>query len=134
LFCKPCADSWNTLSGWLTAYPDLLRLTVRFTGYGSHDTKNTELIGALTGIYIQSGGDAFSEALNDWNENRDYQKWKAKYYADKPVAPQPVSFEIARWQERSFIPSVPVIFVDNRIYRYTLDDLEYLLKELVRDE
>lgn len=134
LFCKPCADSWNLLSRWLTTYPDLFRLTVRFTGYGAHDTRNTELIGALTGIYIQSGGDAFSKALNDWDEHRDYQKWKAKYYTDKPVVHQPVSSEIAKWQQASFIPSVPTIFVDNRIYRYTLDDLEYLLKELVRDE
>lgn len=134
LFCKPCEDSWNTLSRWLAIYPGLYQFTVRFTGYGAHDTKNTELIGALTEIYIQSGEDAFCKALNDWNKDRDYQKWKAEYYVDKSVTHQTVSVETARWQQVIFIPSAPTVFVDNRIFRYELSDLEYLLKELVGDE
>lgn len=134
LFCKPCEDSWNTLSRWLTIYPGLYHLTVRFTGYGAHDVKNTELIGILTEIYIQSGSEVFSKALNDWNKDRDYPKWKAEYYTNISIMSQTVSFEVARWQQASFIPSAPTVFVDNRIYRYELSDLEYLLKELVCDE
>ncbi|GHS92849.1 hypothetical protein FACS1894203_5430 [Bacteroidia bacterium] len=39
LYCKPCANEWNVLIRWLTRYPGLLWLTVRFTGY---NTQNIE--------------------------------------------------------------------------------------------
>ncbi len=129
LFCNPCAENWNILHQWLTTYPGLFCLTVRLSGYNSKDTKSTELIDALTEIYIQLGDKAFIKALNEWNEDRDYKKWKAKYYANKPIKPQLVCSKVAQWQQTNFIPVVPTIFVGNRIFRYELNDLEYLLKE-----
>ena len=129
LFCKPCADSWNVLSHWLAEYPGLFRITIRFTGYNSNHKTTTELIDALTGIYIQSGSDTFSIAMTDWNESRDSQVWKAKYYTTQPITPQPVSLETEMWLQKNFITAVPTVFVDDRIYRYALSDLECLLKK-----
>jgi uncharacterized membrane protein len=128
LDCKPCGDSWTMLSRWLITYPGLFCLTVRFSGYNDGDRKNDELIDGLTEIYSKSGSYAFCNALADWNENRDIQMWKAKYYANKPITPQLVSLQTANWQQSNFITSAPTAFVDSRIFRYELSDLECLLK------
>lgn len=128
LECKPCGDSWTMLSQWLVTYPGLFCLTVRFSGYNDGDRKNDELIDGLTEIYSKSGSDAFCKALADWIENREIQMWKAKYYANKPITPQLGSLETAYWQRSNFITSAPTVFVDGRIFRNELSDLEYLLK------
>jgi len=130
LFCKPCSNTWNILNRWLSTYPGLLQLTMRFSGYNSNHTTNTELIDALIGIYTQSGNDAFCKALTDWNECRDSQQWKEKYFSNKPISPNPLALKIAQWQHTISISAVPTVFVGDRIFRYALNDLEYLLKEL----
>jgi uncharacterized membrane protein len=127
--CKPCANAWSELNQWIQAYPNKLWVTVRFTGYDSKQT-DTELIDALTGIYLQSGSNAFCEALSSWYKSGDFQKWKAKYCRDSPITPQPLSLKTAKWQQEVFISAAPTIFVGDRIFRNELRDLEYLLKEL----
>lgn len=129
LECKPCGESWNLLSRWLVTYSGLFSLTVRFSGYKDGDVKNDELIDGLAEIYSELGSDAFCEALADWIKNRDFQIWKVKYYADKPIKPQSGSLQTAYWQRSNFITSVPTVFVDGRIFRNELSDLEYLLKK-----
>ena len=129
LFCKSCADNWNILNRWLETYHGLFWLTVRFIGYNSKHVTTRELVNALTGIYIQSGDDAFCKAMTDWNENRDSQKWKMKYYANQPITPQSVSLKTFNWLKKTPISVVPSVFVGDKIYRDALSDLEYLLKE-----
>lgn len=128
LECKPCGDSWSMLSQWLVTYSSFFCLTVRFSGYNDGDAKNDELIDGLTEIYSELGSDAFCKALTDWVKNREFQKWKTKYYTNKSIMPQSGSLQTANWQRSNFITSVPTVFVDGRIFRYELSDLEYLLK------
>lgn len=128
LECKPCGESWTMLSQWLVTYPGLFYLTVRFSGYNDGDRKHDELIDGLTEIYSKSGSDAFCKALADWIEIREMQMWKAKYYANKPITPQLGSLQTAYWQQSNFITTAPTVFVDSRIFRNELSDLEYLLK------
>ena len=83
----------------------------------------------MTEIYFYSGSDAFCKALNNWNDNRDYQKWKDEYFTKKQFTHQSVSIMNDKWQKTTFITVAPTIFVDDDIFRHTLSDLEFLLKE-----
>ena len=137
LNCKPCIVAWNNLRKWLTAYPGLLWITVRFWGYNLLGTMNKELIDAMTGIYLQSGADAFCDALDDWYEHRDPQKWKAKYLTATLIPNQSIPLKNAQWEREQYIKSTPSIFVDDRPFKSELGDirdLECLLKEMQTNE
>jgi len=134
MHCRPCIDAWTLLDQWLATYLNSFRATIRFHGYNFAGPEINELIDALTGIYIQSGNDTFRKALTEWYIIKDVQQWKAKYHADTPVVPQLLSSKNDKWERMNFIAHVPVIFVDNRIYPYELDDLESLLKENERNK
>jgi len=128
--CRPCTDAWKVLIRWLKTYPDSLRITIRFFGYNLLGTVIEELIDALTEINIKFGNGVLCNALSDWYEYKDIQKWKAKYLTDVPVLPQLSSTKNAKWLRANFITSTPTIFIDNRKFPFTLDDVEYLLKDV----
>ena len=130
LHCMPCTNAWKTFSRWLTTYAGLFRLTLRFHNSHSQHVEMTELIDALTDIYMKSGNNVFCAALTNWYENKDLEQWKATYCTAIPITPHPTTEKIAQWVQANSISAVPAVFVGDRIFPLELSDLEYLMKEL----
>jgi uncharacterized membrane protein len=134
MYCQPCIDAWNLLIQWLTIYPGLFWLTVRFHSYTIQNNETKELIDGLTCIYMQSGKESFCDALTFWCAKRDFQNWKSKYYGANPIPPQQVSLKNAKWEHANFITAVPTVFVNDRIFPFEFEDIEYMLKDQKRSD
>jgi hypothetical protein len=129
-FCKPCAEGWHVLNRLLSAYYDVLYVTVRFFGYHLLGENMNELIDALTEINNKSGNDAFRDALTGWFEDKDISIWKSKYFANKSASPQLSSEKNAYWIRENSIYGMPAVYVDDRELPFELEDLECLLREI----
>jgi hypothetical protein len=127
-FCKPCAAAHREVTSLLDFYGEELKIVIRLIG------KRPEQQQVITHLLNMTESEQLSEALHNWFESRNYEKWSTQY----PVYVEngnPRKNPAEDWAEKTGIEFTPVFFIDSKqlMPPYTIQDLKYHMRTLTEN-
>lgn len=131
--CAPCARMHRRVHSILEEYGKDIRVVIRFMLAGNNQKETFFFVR----LYCSEGASAFSEALHDWFENKNYTRLVQKYAERKMCA---LENEMIRhwtkWYEKEKISSTPTLFLNDKKIdqEYDIDDIRWLVQNSLYDE
>jgi len=128
--CGPCALAHRKLKQILTEFPEQVKIVIRFTTGKQNDEETLHLIE----LYRNKDQKVFSNALDDWFENRDYSLLAKKYPVNKITASScDLLIKQLEWNNKSRFTTTPTIILENKKieHEYDIDDIPWLINNLI---
>lgn len=132
-YCNPCAVTHRDIHLLIDKFPGLISLNVKLIcPMAKNEDKFTTATKAILTVAAVHDGADLSNAVNDWFEIMDLDKWAAKW---KPDYDKDVIQEMKHhnhWMNSNQITHTPTLFLNEKKIpsNYTLKDIEILIPQL----
>lgn len=131
--CAPCARMHRQIHSILEEYGSEIRVIVRFM-LTYNNMKETLF---FIRLYYSKGTLAFSSALHDWFENRNYNHLVQEYSEIQEYALEDeLILHWTTWYDKTKISGTPTVFLnDKKIEQeYDIDDIRWLVQNSLYNE
>ncbi len=133
-YCGPCAKAHAQLDELLDRFAGKVKVQVRLlcNANNINDEKTIAVKEILRKANNLKSNAELQQMLTDWFAWMDYEKWIAKWQAEKTIDINERLKEHAKWVEDNEIQFTPTFFINGGRLpgRYNLNDIAMLLPEL----
>jgi len=135
--CGYCKDAHNLLDKIFNRFGNNIGISIRFNYYEQYDSKIKNLHIKLGEIYENKGDSEFMFALKNWFENKNIDKWLAKFgNPEKKSDTEKKLKEIHSENVEKGLNFTPNIFLNQYNYpnQFDRENLEYFIADWIEDE
>jgi len=135
--CEYCKEAHEILHKILKNNHKNLSISVRFNYSDKFDENTQKLFFRLIEIHQEKGDFAFSDALQNWFENKNINQWLSKY--GEPTNNEQIKTQLQAISQENVSKSLnftPNIFINQYKFPnlYERNDLGYFINDLIEDE
>ena len=134
-FCGHCNEPHYMLKKLLDKKYEHLNISILYN-VRPKDNRLLNFVSSLMNVKSTEGQSGYYKAMDDWHQNKDEEKWLAKYQTDG-INKQTEAFldENHDWFMSQDINFTPCLFINGYRYpkEYVLSDLPFFIDELIED-
>lgn len=134
-FCGHCTEPHYMLKRLLDKKYEHLNISILYN-VSPKDKRLVKFVSSLMNVKSTKGQSGYYKAMDDWHQNKDEEKWLAKYQTDG-IHKKTEAFldENHNWFMSQDINFTPCLFINGYRYpkEYDLSDLPFFIDELIED-
>ncbi|TDE52702.1 vitamin K epoxide reductase family protein [Flavobacterium sp. GT3P67] len=133
--CGFCVASFQTYFKLLKTHKDVQINFVFNVPFEDINNTATQIVVTVLDIYLNNSKERALDALNDWYEERSFNKWQGYYKISKNIDDNILTIlkEHQNWLQINSIKHTPATFVDNYYFpaEYNINDLLLFVDDML---